>query len=223
MSGSLPWPDIAPYDTPGQTYYVAIVADDGAWIAESDEANNWGEVRPVTLVTGAHLLAAAPNHGESLWRSENNLVRLVFDGHIAAPAPGDVQIRELLQGGGFGPDLSAFFAFDVEVDGEGRPRLLSIQEQGNRMTHRRWYGFSSSGWGGAFGFDVHYVVQVGDVNNDGQVLGYDVSAFNSGAPKSAAEHNDRRDVNGDGRILSDDVDTVKSVIPSFAAPKPNGH
>ncbi len=47
--GSIPWPDVAPYNTPGQTYYVAVMADDLDEVGESNEDNNWGETWPVTL------------------------------------------------------------------------------------------------------------------------------------------------------------------------------
>jgi hypothetical protein len=48
-SGGIPWPNVAPYNTPGQTYYVAVMADDTGAVSESNEANNWGQVWTVTL------------------------------------------------------------------------------------------------------------------------------------------------------------------------------
>lgn len=51
--GDVPWPDVAPYNTPGQIYYVAVMADDLDYVAESDETNNWGEVWPVVLAGGS--------------------------------------------------------------------------------------------------------------------------------------------------------------------------
>jgi len=49
ISGSVAWPDVPPYNTPGQTYYIAVAADDTFTVAESNENNNWGQVLPVTL------------------------------------------------------------------------------------------------------------------------------------------------------------------------------
>jgi len=43
------WPDEYPYNCPGRTYYVAVMADDENDIFESDESNNWGQVWTVTL------------------------------------------------------------------------------------------------------------------------------------------------------------------------------
>ncbi len=50
--GDVAWPDSAPYNTPGQVYYIAVMADDLDEVAESDEANNWGDVWPVVLAGG---------------------------------------------------------------------------------------------------------------------------------------------------------------------------
>lgn len=50
--GEVPWPDVAPYNTPGQIYYIAVMADDLNDVFESDENNNWGVVWPVVLVGG---------------------------------------------------------------------------------------------------------------------------------------------------------------------------
>ncbi len=42
VSGAVAWPDVAPFNTPGQTYYVGVMADDTFQVAESNEQNNWG-------------------------------------------------------------------------------------------------------------------------------------------------------------------------------------
>ncbi len=222
-SGFLQWPDFAPYNTPGQTYYVALAADDADGIVELDEENNWGAVWSVTVTCGAELSAATPNHNESLWRSANNIVRLTFDEDITTPAEGDVQVRALLDDGAFGPDLSASFDFTVEEAGQHHPRILRIQERGDVLTHRNWYGISSTGWTGVCGFEVHYVLQVGDASNDGRVLAFEVSLINMGIPEFAAADDDRRDIDGDGQILNFDVSIAKGKIPSFQVLKPIGH
>ena len=47
--GPMPWPDLAPFNTPGQTYYAAVMVDNTLAIPELNENNNWGQVFPVTL------------------------------------------------------------------------------------------------------------------------------------------------------------------------------
>ncbi|MGD2110093.1 MAG: hypothetical protein PVI86_11970, partial [Phycisphaerae bacterium] len=223
ISGYLEWPDFAPYNQPGRTYHVALMVDDIDGIVESDEENNWGAVWSVTVNCGAELIDAVPKHDESLWRAANNVVRLTFDRDIVAPEEGDVEVRSLLENGGFGEDLAGFFEFTVEEDALLRPRVLRIEELGNVLAHRTWYGISSAGWNGVCGFDVHYVLQVGDVSNDGRVLAFDVSLVNGGIPESAAADNDRRDLDGEGHIVSTDGHVVSDHIPSFALVKPTGH
>jgi hypothetical protein len=49
VSGSVPWPNLPPYNNPGQTYYIAVKADDNEQVTESNENNNWGQVWTVTL------------------------------------------------------------------------------------------------------------------------------------------------------------------------------
>jgi hypothetical protein len=48
-SYSVPWPDEYPYNCPGHTYYVAVMADDENDIFETNEGNNWGQAWTVTL------------------------------------------------------------------------------------------------------------------------------------------------------------------------------
>lgn len=48
-SGSVSWPNVSGYNTPGQTYYIAVMADDTGLVTEDNEGNNWGQVWTVTL------------------------------------------------------------------------------------------------------------------------------------------------------------------------------
>ncbi len=182
-----------------------------------------GPVWSFTTVCDTNLTTAMPGYDESLWRSANNIVRLTFDQDINVPNEGELLIRELLDGGLFGPDLSSSFTVTVENDNGGHPRVLKIQENGTALTHRTWYGISSHSWGSVCDFEVHYVVQVGDASNDAQVLAFDVSAINSEIPTFSAADDDRWDINGDGRILAFDVSVTNGSIPSFNVAKPGGH
>jgi len=59
--GDVSWPDAAPYNTPGQIYYIAVMADDLNDVDESNETNNWGEAWPVVLAGGG---AVCPGEGD---------------------------------------------------------------------------------------------------------------------------------------------------------------
>jgi len=47
--GPVPWPNFAPFTTPGRTYYAAVMVDDTFQVSESNENNNWGQVFAVSL------------------------------------------------------------------------------------------------------------------------------------------------------------------------------
>ncbi|MGD2108987.1 MAG: hypothetical protein PVI86_06300 [Phycisphaerae bacterium] len=172
---------------------------------------------------GNRLIGSAPAHEQSLWRIEENLVRLGFENDIAWPFDGTFQIRELLEGGAFGPDLSGQFIFEVESDGGGDPRILKIREDGAVLSHRTWVAFSYAGGGDIVPFELHFPVQFGDASADGRVLAFDVSVINTGIRTFTAPDDERRDIDGDGRILPFDVTLVEPHVPSFPVPKPGGH
>ena len=172
----------------------------------------------------AELQSSLPADGESLWRSQKNTIRLVFDQDVTAPAAGAVAIQEMLEGGTYGSDLSAGFTFTIENDAQLRPRILKIRETGSTLVHRKWYAVANTGsWTGVSPFVVQYVVQVGDANNDGRVLNTDFGVINAAIPIFKAADDDRRDINGDGRVLNTDFGVTNSKIPSFPVPKPSGH
>jgi hypothetical protein len=107
------------------------------------------------------------------------------------------------------------------------PRILKIQENGPVLTHRTWIAVRNlggiGGWTGVGPFEVQYVVQVGDVNNDGKVLANDLSAVFPKIPTNPAGDQERADVNGDGKVLANDLSAVFPRIPSPPVPKPSGH
>ncbi len=173
------------------------------------------------------LHAAVPVDQHSLCRTVNNVVRLTFDGDIAAPAAGQILIQKLGNGGLYDTDLSTDFTFTVENDATAYPRVLKIMENGSCLDHRTWVAIRNvagiGGWAGVADFEVQYVVQVGDVNDDGKVLANDLSSIFPKIPTNPAEDQERADVNGDGQVLANDLSAVFPRIPSAPVPKPNGH
>ena len=180
----------------------------------------------VTLIEdGDVLLSSIPYADSSLCRSAGNVVRLTFSVDITEPPPGELLVQQMFAGGAFGPDLSGGFDVSIEQDGDGFPRTLRLVDAGlPDLQHGAWYTISGNGgWLGGASFDVAYVVQVGDVSNDGAVLNLDAGLINGAIPEFVAADQDRRDIDGDGTILNDDVSTANFYIPSFQVPKPDGH
>jgi len=175
-------------------------------------------------VNPVRLIAWTPGDQESLWRSQKNTIRLTFDDDIAVPQAGDVLIREMLDGGYYGRDLSSDFTFTVENDEEQSPRILRIREKASVLAHRKWYAVRNVGsWSDLPDFIVQYLVQVGDADNDCQVLNRDIGVINPAIPSFNAADDDRRDIDGDGNILNRDVGLANQNIPSLTVPKPSGH
>ena len=170
---------------------------------------------PVTLTT------SKPLDQGTLWRSQKNITRLTFDGDLrSTPAPGEIEINEMLPGGVFGADLSASFTIDVEGG-----TVLRLQDTGATLEHRKWYAIRNiGGWGAVNDFEIQYLLQMGDADENGIVISLDVGAVNSGIPCFVNCGDDNRlDIDGDGRIISLDVGVVNGHIGSFSVPKPDGH
>jgi len=173
----------------------------------------------------ATLVGSRPANGKSLWRSKHNIARLVFDGDIATPAPGELLIQELLPNGLFGPDLSSGFSLTVENDGASNPRILRVWENDSTLQHRHWYAIRNVGdWNRVGVFEVQYLLQVGDADGNMIVISLDVGAVNAGIPCFINCGDDNRlDTDGDGRVISLDVGVINGHIGSFTVPKPTGH
>jgi hypothetical protein len=168
------------------------------------------------------LESSTPAHDESLWRSTNNIVRLVFNcgrTDITEPGPGEVLVQQLLDDGEFAPNLSDVLLFTVEGG-----TTLAIEDDGQALSHGNWYAIrNTGGWSGVETFEVHLVVQVGDCNNDLMVLPNDLSCINSDIPNMSPPDDSRFEINGDGMVLPNDLSAANSFIPSMPVTKPTGH
>jgi len=182
-----------------------------------------GLVITVEPVGGDANLASSNPACEVSWpRSANNFAFLTFDADLTAPTAGQVQIRELLAGGGFGTDLSSGFTITVQNDGAAFPRVLTVRENGTQLVDRKWYAISNNGWGGVSDFEVDIVHLIGDADGNGRVLGADVGSINSQI-SPLPQVDSRMDTDGNGRVLGADVGLANSKISPLAVPKPSGH
>ena len=171
------------------------------------------------------LLAAATADNGSLWRTQKNIARLTFDADLTnVPSAGQILIREMQASGAFGLDLSANFAFAIELDGSNNPRILRIQDSAANMDHRLWYSISNlGGWADAAAFEVQYQVQAGDYSGDARVLNGDVLLINAEVMNLNAGDDSRFDIDGDTRVLNGDVLLANARVMSLPVPKPAGH
>ncbi len=206
-----------------------------AWVVgirseEAPESAIGEDNDPITLVSSIPPFSAGGSsvpHNGSLWRSQNNVIRLTFDAPLPfAPQPGQILIQAMhfcptppppLPP--FGPDLSAGFTFEVE-DGN----VLRIGENGSVLVHRKWYSIRNVGdWSGVANFEAQFPVQVGDASGDSRVLQADAALIQSNVPcLSACGDQNRFDINGDGRVLQSDVGEALSRVSSVPSARPCG-
>ncbi|MCP4591066.1 MAG: hypothetical protein GY842_09995, partial [bacterium] len=118
--------------------------------------------------------------------------------------------------------------FTVVDDGFGAMRVLEIRENGSSLLpNTTWIGvYANPGaWSGVEGFLVHYMVQVGDVSNDGNVtFSADAGAIYAHVGETGVANDSRLDMNGDHNItFSGDAGAVYGSVGATAVAKPLGH
>lgn len=159
-------------------------------------------------------VASTPADGGTLWRSQKNVLHVEFSTALAAaPTAADVEIVELMAGCVEGSNLSASFTYSV--DGT----ILTIQDTGANLEHRKWYRFRTNGWGSCTGFEYDFLVQVCDADGDGKVLNFDTGVINAAIP-CFMNCDERLDCDGDGKILNFDTGITNANIPSFPVAHP---
>ena len=171
--------------------------------------------------TACTLASAVPVDQKSLCKTTKNVFRLTFNPECTLPTvqSGNILIQELLDNGQFGANLSSTFTFTVEAGS-----VLKVKDNANTLGHRKWYGIRNTGsWSGVANFEVQYVVQFGDANNDGRVLFTDLANINARIPTDPAPDDMRQDINSDLRVLFTDMAAANARIPSDTVPKPSGH
>lgn len=168
-----------------------------------------------------NLIATIPACDVSLTRPSNNVMRLEFDGAITAPAPGEIEVRECLPGGGFGAvDLSGSLAYAVEGG-----TVLRISEDGAAvLANETWYGVTTTtgDWNNVLTFEVAYKVCFGDGNNSGFTNFADLSFINANFVDPTSDW-DVNDINGSGFVNFADLSSAFANNDSTAPAKPDGH
>ena len=157
--------------------------------------------------------------GTSLSREGGNILRFEFDIPVSAPGPGDIEVRELLDGGLFGPDIAPLLTITVE-----NGNVLTITEAGQVFTNGTWYGVTNSGlWCDAGNFQVDYAVVYGDANGTFFTSATDLSAVRANfADLGVTPDNSRYDINKVGGITATDLSAARADFSDLLI-KPTGH
>ncbi len=158
-----------------------------------------------------------PDCDKTLPRTQNNIIRIEFaGGSIAAPLPGEIEIRELPSGS----DLFAS-SFTATVDGN----VLTLVENGDILANETWYTVENTGaWGSVCGtFKRDYVVVYGDADGNGETDVIDAAAIMGERADPAPADKWRFDIDGNGAI--DVIDAASGALGNRGAtapPKPDG-
>jgi hypothetical protein len=175
----------------------------------------------------AVLSGAEPPVGTRLTRVRKNTIRLHFDHDLSMPASGEVLVHELPIDECAGPDpeddLSDFLDISLQIDDQGNPRRLRIQDSRgfNVFEPGKWYRVQNQGaWAGVAPFSVDYQLLVGDVDNDGFTLFSDLSVIYEYIPLRNAPDTSPYDINSDGIVNFGDLSATNVFIPSVAIANP---
>lgn len=169
---------------------------------------------PAGALPGDPLVSTLP-------RLTGNILKLTFTCDLSSvPTAGEIEINELLDGGGFGADLSSSFGF--AIDG-GDPTVLVIEDTSNTLSNETWYAIRNiGGWTGVSNFEVQYAVVYGDSDDNARTDALDVNNIwlNRGDPSPP---DSRQDVDANGRVDALDVNSAWLNRNSAAPAKPTAH
>ena len=135
---------------------------------------------------------------------------------VNLPGNNSFTIRELLDDGQYGPDLSDEFV----VIKSGLSGFWFYADEAV-LNNQTWYELNTDGtWNNVAPFTLQWLVQFGDVNNDGSTLENDLPAIRI---RDFCFPSCRDDINGDDHVEDEDLRLIESFIPSSFVPKPSGH
>jgi hypothetical protein len=165
-------------------------------------------------VDQAGLVETDPPADGTLPKTEDNVVRLVFEWGIALPASGPaLTIVELADPNN---DVSDLFDYDLDPDDPNGATLLAT-EDGPQLTNATWYRIGPAPGLGVEPFALDLCVLWGDADDSGRVTTADYSQVKT----HLGELTDARyDLNGTGRVTTSDYSVVKAYLGDRQPAKP---
>ena len=170
----------------------------------------------------AVLTEASPAAEFTLPRTQGNVVKLTFDRAVPAvpgnDGEGELLIREMLVGGGYGGDENVGGTFNIFIDGVD-PNVLWIQDSiaAPALANETWYSFQNDGsWAGVASFEMQYPVVFGNVNDSVETDVTDVTQV-MGNRADPAPFDALEDLNASGAV---DVTDVTATLGNRGSTKP---
>jgi hypothetical protein len=160
------------------------------------------------------VVSSSPPCDSMLSRTQGNCLFIDFNGPITDPVSGEVEVRELLDGGALGADVTADFTFTASGS------TLKVDNTGAPLANQTWYAVR--GIDGCFDFDLQYGVVYGDANGDTRTNAFDLNDIwrNRADPAPECSPND---INADGRVNAFDLSAAWLNRNSEDPGKPSGH
>jgi len=154
-----------------------------------------------------------PRNGGTLGKTQNNVIRLVFDGSLTLPA-GAALVIEPVAGG---TDVGDQFIYSLATTNLPNDTIVAV-EDGSVLTANTWYRITPADGLQVQPFAINFYTLPGDVNQSGQVDLTDllavVSAF--GTTEGHPNYNDAADLNGDAIVDMADLLIVVNAFGSAA-------
>ena len=137
----------------------------------------------------------------------------------AAPAAGQVTMRELLAGGAFGADVLAGAGFTVSIAGN----TLILQDvpggvNPGTLLNKKIYGIHSTTWPGVNPFCVDLRVNWGDANNNGLINFADLATVNTFIGQGVNDTNRWSNIDGNAFVNFADMGNANTFIATGGVP-----
>jgi hypothetical protein len=188
--------------------------DDTFWAVDPVDQGTLEALTMTVIEPCASVASSSPPCDSMLSRTLGNCLFIDFNGPITDPLPGEVEVRELLDGGALGADVTADFTFTANGS------ALKVDNTGAPLANQTWYAVR--GIGGCFDFDLQFGVVYGDANGDTRTNAFDLNSIWMNRADPAPDCSPH-DINADGRVNAFDLNAAWGNRNSEDPGKPSGH
>jgi hypothetical protein len=157
----------------------------------------------------AEFVSSEPAAEGTLAKTQNNVIRLVFDWPIVLGGGPALSITPI----GGGADLGASFTYSIEPDGV----TLKAVEAGSALSNQTWYRITPDASLDVEAFALDVCTLTGDANGSNRITTADYAEVKA----HMAEYTDAGyDLNGNGRVTTADYSVVKAHMGQRTPTKP---
>jgi len=170
----------------------------------------------ISVVSTPSLISSDPNTDGTLPKTQNNVIKLVFNAPITMPGGNPLVIVELADPNN---DLTGSFTYTADPNDTGDPTgaTLKAAENGTVLANLTWYRITPDASFDVLSFTLDACALQGDCNESARVSVADYSCVKA----AMTERGDvRADLNGSGRVTVADYSVVKATLGDRSPTKP---